>query len=1132
MSKLQVNGHSMRIYSLDTEQTIKCRIAAKLKTLPLFLFFPPDNEFPDTTEITVIDLLNAVSTFDKTDAPSFFEQNGVKTLSQYAKQRLFEIWFVKNKSYREIVNDFPGNVPELNEFLATTFGKKGFSINDYLTDRKTRSIQEEMVSNVEKNREENQNTVERFKKFDENSGWVHTPFEKTDVHVKMQTDSELTVLEIFNRIRVSESIPFATVSNYFKILKDFDIPSNWLVQSEVKDDRKDEEDRKYRNRLKDGRNLKLYIRTNRQDTFITVLIYWENKKLIIEYYLKFEIHQITQQELEPRILDATGITESNIVNRIDLGVAGEFFFPNRFLNTYIFSDLCMNNEFFSSFLTVNEVNKATKEDLHLYMYFETSLIGNFIVTMSQKTAKSTNKLLGLNIDEPYVRVYCSGVKESKVLSFQNIFSKIMNEYDNRKSNDDDMNEQTYAIYEFYQHFIPSFNFQILVPSNKKSDAGDKLKYIEPAIFHVKGYSRRCSHPPIIVDIDDVSKYKNYIVFPRDKSADNTKQYPSDGVNQRVYVSGHKDFPYVGLFENNLSNADAYPYLPCSYLGNQENSDAYQAYYKNNYKQRPIKQGFIESNKLLKMGGTGMLPESIFKFLSILTSSTDIKELVRYGTFRSQRSFITSVFYATNYKNYRELPESKQVRLVNKLIKRIITTDLILTSRQSTYDIDLDTLKIQISNGYFDPNMMCQLMETVVEHNIYLFNTNRLVIPNHGNCYYINKPYSQSICILEHLGAESDNSEYPQCEAISLFGNLSFSGEISEKLINVFNVINQFYVLNRSIKPIDYQLPIGFSIVSQRLDSYGRTRRLDIANEGGNFSVYVSPIPPLNVKIDDEFKEDEINSKEVFLEQFKRNFLILPAIAETGSSELTIFNKHRKYARYITEYMFWLFSQFIENGKITDHSLLEFVNSRMIVQNDYTYGETIKEFSMNSTFIRDGKLIVNSEELKKRLIYVLKLQSIRNPKLLFDYKHNNYIVNYYIDISDFDEHPNQILIEGVENVENLIHNRVVDHKLFDTVVGINFNFPFFFKNKLISDDIYLAQHTATLEQAVDIHNTWVNSGYNKCSTDETPPVDNVLLYSFINENNITPYSINVSANPVKVLGYRLNGVPHYIVLLNV
>ena len=106
--------------------------------------------------------------------------------------------------------------------------------------------------------------------------------------------------------------------------------------------------------------------------------------------------------------------------------------------------------------------------------------------------------------------------------------------------------------------------------------------------------------------------------------------------------------------------------------------------------------------------------------------------------------------------------------------------------------------------------------------------------------------------------------------------------------------------------------------------------------------------------------------------------------------------------------------------------------------------------------------------------------------------------------------------------------------------INDRTPYFFKNKLIDNNIYLAQNTDTFLNGIKISEVWNSLGYNPGSfvKVEEEDVKEFMLYSFVNINNIKRYKVEGKKNEldIKILGYKIKDpttykiIPSYTVLL--
>jgi hypothetical protein len=193
--------------------------------------------------------------------------------------------------------------------------------------------------------------------------------------------------------------------------------------------------------------------------------------------------------------------------------------------------------------------------------------------------------------------------------------------------------------------------------------------------------------------------------------------------------------------------------------------------------------------------------------------------------------------------------------------------------------------------------------------------------------------------------------------------------------------------------------------------------------------------------------------------------------------------------------------------------------------------------MDSGVMYNSKLVLKSQETLKRIIYSLKLFSRQRINLLNYYK-NNSIENYYVDLTDFDQYHFQVILEGENAVEKWVDEQELNYTLYDSVQVDKLVKPYFFKNNLVNNQIYLAQNTSSIQKAIKIAQTWNNDGYNIGAEPELDDEDDIeadfLLYTYKNSKDITPYKFgksNLTDNNIIILGYKVETEPNYTVLLN-
>ena len=266
-----------------------------------------------------------------------------------------------------------------------------------------------------------------------------------------------------------------------------------------------------------------------------------------------------------------------------------------------------------------------------------------------------------------------------------------------------------------------------------------------------------------------------------------------------------------------------------------------------------------------------------------------------------------------------------------------------------------------------------------------------------------------------------------------------------------------------------------------------------------------------------------------------------------------FKIQKKLARHLEEYVYWFYSVYVSNlesnVKFTDRTVLEFVKKNISIAADgdawLRSVETLAQFGAsivsrrftreNGAIIKDGKIIVDTRETRQRLMYLLRLAIRRNKAKLSTYYQKEYMDNYFQDISDMDQYPYQLLLQGENAVENWI-----DRKEFSTSIYELPNVDFtsllaYFMS--IEGIVYLIQPTSSLQDAIRVGLLWESNGTNigpKPSFEINYPTTGytVILHSFYSQSKVLRYIIQNTGDVyrVNILGYLYNNRPRYNAML--
>lgn len=1186
-----INGKKFKVYDLDTIDTILSRIASTMKTTTIYLYFtegePTYNTFKSNNNIIVNDLLETIKKNARVNGSiiNLIGELKPKMKGYNIKQRIIEVWMAYNTQLAkdiEIQGTFA--LESTSEVLEKPKGEyyyKGEVEREWLNRDRFKDIIE---SDIHSNSEKSKKYLQLAEEFKETEEVFSTDIDLERIKLDLVLNVNRSILELFNETILNSYVPFCKALDFFKILKDFKPPEIWGVEKDI-----------------ENNNMMLYILekeysyTVKPDNYSIVNISNINNSVNANITIKMMKGYVTKDTFIKRFINIFPNLPIKVEQEKENEITALFFYPSFLFFHYIFSDLVMNDIMFSNLMYIDEFDRSTtKTHSSIYIHFNHPLTGEVTARLSQKKVTKNDPELRnqdpdfFPIGETYIKVRATAGTTKQLEKFRQFLGKLLTIYVDRKN----------EIVSFYRKYIPNFaSIQIEAETYEIKT----LEEVDPDLF-VKKYSRSCSEAVTNISeeqaLNAIEQGIDVMKFPRDAPINpDSIKFPMDGINQNYYICEHPKHKYVGLKENTLKNSDIFPYIPCCYINDQKNKPGYKYYFEGIEPVSDEKQtDIIKTNKILDNNQLGHLPSNISN-LFILINPDPKYIYLRKGVFKNENSFLKVVMEAlSDETNINEITNQMEAESVlNDTRKLLATKELASLCKQEMYDSTIDEIINSINNldVYLDPKLYIHLLEEYFNVNIFLFSQRimdgEMILPRHLQAYYKTVKKSKCIYVYEHGGSETDIMKYPQCELIVKFNSKgetkedripqeSFSYEESVHLRSVYEIIRKSYCMDKRIEQtVGLPWKANIKILSQGIDSYGKTRKLNIKYEDRKISILTSPIQPIKAINDSEnkiYKAHNIKtvlklSQELgitILSQTITNDLVkeingilgninisIPVedspinqnITEKYSgvdfsdikfSALNVYNNNKKLARYFTEYTYWMYSKYLFNrniNQITDENIAKFAKKSFIIDENHTYGNVSNTLTTSSTFfVKNGnKLVVTSEETLKRLIYVLRLASIRNKDGILAYHTRTTIQNYYIDISDFDQHSNQVILYGDESVEKWIEKNNIIYTLHDGItVGSS---PYFFKNKLVNNKIYLAQNTSSEEQAYDIAITWYKEGYNPQIYAKKHKRVAFTLYKYINSSNIESDKIpgKKTNYDIKILGYKINSKEYFTVLLD-
>ena len=699
----------------------------------------------------------------------------------------------------------------------------------------------------------------------------------------------------------------------------------------------------------------------------------------------------------------------------------------------------------------------------------------------------------LKVDIPYLRVRITRVDtEENAILFQQTFTKIMSLYQKErhtliKEYDRYIENFTSTLYEMSQ--------EIEKRRKRSTRIKSLLKDVNPDQF-IPGYSRICQanrspkiieekinpndpEPPIVDEME--SEGKQVMLFP--KNSEDGKQY--------YYSCEHnKSHKFPGLRLNTLSNYEKYPIVPCCFKKDHRSKprSVWKDYYeynktfddfkvrKNDSKDDDEKHIFI-SNKILKSKRQGTLPKNIDEYFKSIDTE---HQYYRKGVNRTCNSVIEVLLYATD-DTFEDMDTEEKIEKLSSIRKELLSLVDKSDMFQQAYNYTPELIKEYLNDQekYIDPKLFIRLLEEYFKCYIFIFSRNdknpfgTLDCPQNVKMYLqLQKKRRSHIFIYEHMGSEDEREKYPQCELIVRVSEneerlvFSSSSQVIERTQAIFK---EMYTSNP--KDISIQIKFKTEILRQELDYQGKLRFIQFSN---NVCILTDPLPPLQSVFQGKCEYKTVSMKTVsqFLEKedaedikehiVSNNIVGVHArvgdvsfyiptrhIATSGEtqievttpifsskrSELEIYNDFSKLARYLIEYMYYLFSLDYQNNKpeqITSEYIIEFVERNIEIDPDFLYGDVPRMFSLLSGVMKDSKLIVHNVFTLKKLLYCLRLKLRDNEEELKQYSSYKYIKEYYKDIRDFSHIDNQPILYGKDSLKKWIDNIKPNYTLYESI----------------------------------------------------------------------------------------------------
>ena len=1161
IAEVVVNGGTINIYNSDTNKTFMNRVAVLLGTHSDFIEDINIDNLKQGDNITVRSLKKDIKEYEyseNSDDNVMFIKELHETYNKNSILTILKLFLSLHSHFKHEINDY---------FIMTELEPLEKSLKDNDIDlnleRFLVETKEEFIKDIQRSINYSKQEADQLQNLNKELVKIKSIIEDINTLNIKKDSSDLKIItnlkevnnslsSIFSNMVCTEYSPFLTYNNIFKIYNDFNIniPEDWNISSS---------------------NFMILKINVDSDKYTDCNIYYDKGVLVLLININYtQYSNLSEENVRERIKMKIGECFNKFPDFVfeeetEVEISENVIIPDQTFDTYILSDIIMNNDIFCRFLAINESVQTTKKKSGLYLHY-------FL-----KNSKGTCNITTLEDHSSYpvktiVRLRIKKAKTQDVAyEFINLVGKLLSVY----------NSSEQKIITFYKKYISKF------PKEKEKEIIEEIKpslqKLVPDLFS-KGYPYRCQYPPVIIPQEEVDDY------PKDR----VMEYPvkGEGTPHYYYCNDEKKegFKYIGLRVNTLQNKDKYKYIPCCFQSDQtKRKGPYMEYFQGEVVEKGPQQNIIVTNKFVKKGELGLLPKNLDKLLSSINGSYNY---LRKGVLETNISFLDCVLEATD--KYKSIKKADRELILQQQFEKIIDFENIgITSQENpgkTYLQIKDYIGQQIQS-YMIPNKTIRLCEQIYNCKIIVFSRGKnekdatISLPYHELVYLYEKFDNKKIVLIyEHYGKEFD-LKYPKCELIVRYESLdegvydSFSGNFSKTIYSFYNsIMNQYYysIFNKKLNIIngfDLSEIIRLNPTYQIIDNYGKARGIivhdiillsdpfppinsetlflqgkdhstlykendldevmDFINENDitidSQVVINNKIREINLKISGIIFTIKVNKKDVDISEIKTDIIEkYPVIKEDIDKVIYL----KRMAFIISEYFSYYFSCYLKEKEkdLSLESIKEFIKKRVTITNqeiEYIISDKpliSKQVLLEYNFLSKDRFLIENIETLRRLIYTLRVKMLNNTSNLINYYKSKQIYNFYEDIGILSKNSDNIVVNKIsdlQKIDNKIHERLQSESE-----------QFFIYNSLINNNNpVLLKKASDKDEAFLISSNW--NKYNKITTyEDEKPIENHILYLYKSFIDIKlNKDIKDDDKIAYALKYRKDKENNYLALIN-
>jgi hypothetical protein len=1168
---IYINENPINVsYYDDKIFIVKRYILGKKISLPKYFRIENEDVFiKEEVSLKIIDVRDEFRWLELNDLIDEEVVEEIINLYPYLSKKDIALIIIYNK-YPEI--NWGRKISDINIINDITFLKKidGFV---FFNNIETMKILEEYPINIQKKIKIIQSEIDLRDEINSIfSKYKPTPLEnflieELNILYILEIKTEWSLIDIFDLMEVSKDIPFIYFRpevvtdkkerNYYKVYDLIDGITEWINPNQYVSGRLyfrvlNPNNSPIKN-LNENYNKAEWFSDNTIEVKFKIETNKENDKI------KMNIHKSIGNRLKYKI-----------IKEKQIGVKGIYSVDNFSFNKAVLADMISNSYIFSYFLFFNENTSDNKSK------FKTAITKERFMFHYEPNQKGPSDCsLSITITPQFIEEEKKNWLDIRIRkasnihqieSFKFVFSLLLSIYNNNeKSVIREYGELLPSTKEEFEMFYIKIKKMIKKDDKKSGKRLMELKKFRPGVFRA-GYASMCQPKktqPYVLDPENVEKFREeygehkMMEFedPSNKKKDWYACEPREDGELPIYI-------YPGLRKNNIKSKNynsEVPFVPCCFGENQYTKTGAELYKRTTSTNTSPKSDdniigeighILSTNKHVPPGRYGVLPF----YLTFIAKKSGyqhfekgkqtIVPIFRYGVEISPDSFLHCMEKAFNPDySMKDLKGKKE--LVNKV--RIDMSNMNFSSgRQELYDHSDDMIKniLLDKNKYLDPRIWHSLVETKYGCNIFIYKISdehpngTIVIPRFSQIYLSKHifPDKPTIFIVKKM-PDAINVDC-QTEILVRYnhkakGNKRFKF-VFQNDIFITQAIKMFYesinifVINpessHNYKPINTKSKLFEGVLSQYIDSYGKSRMLTYDND---ICLMTPPLPPFdkkeNLKLhvtnaNLDIVLDFVKSKNLTItsqygneitkiikglwvksKKLKTDGLIygyIPINEENeihninysskylynlleveDSSSLELYRSLRKKAFFLKEYTLF---QYTTNLKILDSD--DFVIKPNHIYNIKSLNKLL--IPNNPVIYQNGKIIVTTEKTRDNLINFLKISLSTNYEKVMSYSNRTIVNDFYKNVSDFRKVKNQLVFNDVDTLyswnltkSSLNNINVIKTGQDETEIEIN---PYYYRNYKVNEGkIAIAQQVRdfSLKNLLNISNIWDNERKN-------------------------------------------------------